>query len=219
MIDWTRHWETLANEPYKGITVDGNVIPNLFHLSSDIEVSAPIEAMKNAAVQLLDTATPSERTALAKPIHAPEWRHWANPEIYIYRHGIRLEEVSNELVDAVYDLMRASLSPTGYVKAWGCMKVNKFLGEVVNGRKVLNEGSYNFCLFGMPSQDEPWGWQIFGHHFCMNCMMIKGQMVISPIFMGAEPNIIDEGPDNGRAFHRPGTARYEADAVCGPSNT
>ena len=43
-----------------------------------------------------------------------------NPEIYVYHHGVRLEEVSEELVQAIHDIMRASLSPAGYAKARGC---------------------------------------------------------------------------------------------------
>jgi hypothetical protein len=31
----------------------------------------------------------------------------------------------------------------------------------------------------------------------MNCLIIGQQMVISPVFMGAEPDIIDEGSEKG----------------------
>ncbi|KAJ0417314.1 hypothetical protein BJY00DRAFT_316090 [Aspergillus carlsbadensis] len=67
----------------------------------------------------------------------------------------------------------------------------------MNGQKVLNEKTYNITIFGTPWQTTSWGWQIFGHHFDMNCMVIGTQMVITPVFMGAEPNIIDEGPYKG----------------------
>ncbi|KAJ4178682.1 hypothetical protein NW767_014810 [Fusarium falciforme] len=77
------------------------------------------------------------------------------------------------------------------------MKVNQFLGEVVDGTKVLNGNSYNFVIFGTPLANEPWGWQLFGHHLCMNCFVVGKQIVISPVFMGAEPNIIDAGPNKG----------------------
>lgn len=188
----------MYEQPYKGITVDGEVIPDLYHLAKKTSSSsAPTEAMTKSAQHLLSLTSPEVRKTLVRPLAAPEWRAWANPEIYISRHGIRLEEVSDDLVSAVHDLMRSSLSSTGYVKVRGCMKVNQFLGEVVNGTKVLNEKSYNFCIFGTPSISEPWGWQIFGHHLCMNCLVIKGQIVISPVFMGAEPNVIDEGPNKG----------------------
>ncbi|WZH46690.1 uncharacterized protein QYS62_007780 [Fusarium acuminatum] len=197
MIGWMKAWKELYDQPYKGITTDGHVTPNLFRLADKNEdFGAPVHAVK-AAQEAIDVASVEEKEKLLRPVDAPEWRFWLNPEIYTFRHGIRFEEASKDLVIALHGLMKASLSPEGYEKAHGCMKVNQFLGEVVNGTKVLNENSYNFVIFGTPSREEPWGWQIFGHHLCINCFMVGTQMVISPVFMGAEPNIIDEGPHEG----------------------
>ncbi|KAL4862674.1 hypothetical protein BDV12DRAFT_207075 [Aspergillus spectabilis] len=198
IIGWRKTWDELYNAPYKGITTDGHVIPNVHHLADEADdQGAPTAEMVKIAQKLLRIVTPQEREALLRQVDSREWRAWINPEIYISRHGIRLEEVSPEVVDAVHSLMRASLSDEGYYKAYGCMRINHFLGEVVNGRKVLNAESYNFCIFGTPSETEPWGWQIFGHHFDMNCFVLGKQMVISPVFMGAEPNVIDGGPYKG----------------------
>jgi hypothetical protein len=197
LVGWTETWKRLDSEPYKGITVDGNVIPNLYRLAEKGDEGVEVVEMLKAAHALLEVASPEQRQSLSKEVDSPEWRRWLNPEIYIHRHGVRLEEVSVELVTAIHDLMRASLSPAGYFKASGCMKVNGFLGEVVNGTKVLNERSYNFAMFGIPSTSEPWGWQLFGHHFDMNCFVLGKQMVISPVFMGAEPNVIDDGLHKG----------------------
>lgn len=182
-----------------GITTDGHLIPNVHHLAGTGEDhGAPTKQMVQAATRLISIASPEQRQALQIiDVDAPEWRAWVNPEIYVSRHGIRLEESSDAFVAAVHDLMRASLSEAGYYKAYGCMKVNHYLGEVVNGQKVLNLGSYNITIFGTPSETEPWGWQVFGHHFAMNCLVLKTQMVVTPVFMGAEPNIIDDGPYAG----------------------
>ncbi|KPI40651.1 uncharacterized protein AB675_10789 [Cyphellophora attinorum] len=197
MRGWKAHWESLAAQPYKGITTDGNVVEDLFHLNTEINGGDYRINLCAAATRVVEEAGDRERERLLKGLNAEEWRYWANPEIYIYRHGIRLDEISDELCEAVFAVIRASLSERGYAKARGCMKVNHFLGDIVNGRKVLNERSYNFCIFGKPSMTEPWGWQIFGHHFCMNFMIVGDDIVVSPIFMGAEPNVIDEGPDKG----------------------
>src|SRR5690606_20720764 len=40
-------------------------------------------------------------------------------------------------------------------------------------------------------------WQLYGHHCAVNCLVIGGQMVVSPVFLGAEPNEIDAGPEAG----------------------
>jgi hypothetical protein len=77
------------------------------------------------------------------------------------------------------------------------MLVNGFLGEVVDLETVLNEWSYNIALYGDPDLRAPWGWQLFGHHCAVNCLVVEGRMVLSPVFLGAEPDEIDAGPHAG----------------------
>lgn len=94
-------------------------------------------------------------------------------------------------------MLEATLSPAGYKKALGAMRVNGFLGDLVGAPKVMNEFSYNFCLFGEPSTTQPWGFSFYGHHLCLNVFLVARQIVISPWFTGAEPNLIDDGPYAG----------------------
>ena len=94
-------------------------------------------------------------------------------------------------------VLRASLSHKGYEIARDVMQLNRFLGDLVGGPAVLGEWAYTFCLFGAPSDSEPWGWQLFGHHLSLNCFVIGRQMVLTPCFLGAEPNYADTGPFAG----------------------
>jgi hypothetical protein len=111
--------------------------------------------------------------------------------------GLRLDECSEIVQGSIHSLMKASLSEAGYKKVHGCCLTNDFLGHLVNGKKVLNEHSYNFRLFGTPSLTQPWGYTFFGHHLCLAVVFHGGRMVIGPTFMGAEPDRIDEGPHEG----------------------
>lgn len=95
------------------------------------------------------------------------------------------------------NILEATLSPEGYQKALGAMRINHFLGELVESPAIMNEYSYNFVLFGEPSTERPWGFSFYGHHLCLNIFLYKRQIVISPWFTGAEPNTIDEGPHKG----------------------
>jgi len=200
---WVAQWNETLKQPYKGITIDGNVIPNLFSVAADGEDHGTRTAgMLSAAQELLSTATEAERVALSYPLDSPQWRYWNNPELYIFKSGVRLEESSRSLVTLIHNLLRATLSPSGYLKAAGCMKTNAFLGRLVHGEKVLNEESFNFVIFGTPSLTEPWGWQLYGHHLVLNVCVVETQIVFSPVFMGAEPNLIDEGVEsNPILFH------------------
>jgi hypothetical protein len=75
------------------------------------------------------------------------------------------------------------------------MRVNHFLGQVVKLPNILNKYSYNFLIFGTPSSSssKPWGWLLYGHHLCIACFFKGPQVILSPSFTGAEPNIIDDG--------------------------
>jgi hypothetical protein len=92
------------------------------------------------------------------------------------------------------------------------MRVNHFLGEIVQLPQIMNKYSYNFLLFGTPSSSSssPWGWLLYGHHLCLSVFFKGSQIVISPTFTGAEPNIIDEGEWAGTAIlHKEGDLGLE----------
>jgi hypothetical protein len=116
-----------------------------------------------------------------------------------YTGGLRLDECSEPVQTAVHELIRASTSTEGYQKILGCTLMNGFLGHLVNGRRVLNEHSYNFRLLGEPSRTESWAYTFFGHHLCLSVFVKGKRIVIGPTFLGAEPDRIDEGPSSRRS--------------------
>lgn len=187
-------WHQRCCEPFRGITCDGHRIADLYALADE---GAPTERMVAAARHLLSVLTGEEAALLRQDVQSENWRRWSNPELYVNRLGLRLDEARREVAIAILGVLQASMSETGYEKARNCMRMNHFLGQVVNAPKVMNEYSYNFMLFGEPSSTEPWGWNFYGHHLCLNCFVLQRQMVISPTFLGAEPNVIDEGPWKG----------------------
>jgi hypothetical protein len=153
--------------------------------------------MIETVIALLGILTPAQRSALCLPVDSELWRHWQNTELYVEHHGLRLDEASASVQDAVMAVLRASLSHRGYEIARGVMQLNRFLGDLVGGAAVLGEWAFTFCLFGAPSDSEPWGWQLFGHHLSLNCFVVGRQMVLTPCFLGAEPNYADVGPFAG----------------------
>jgi len=187
-------WKQRMAQPFVGITTNGQKIPDLFQLAGE---DAPNEQMVAAAGLLLSVVNADEAALMRRGVDSEHWRAWSNPELYVNHLGLRLDEIRPAVRDAILEVLRACMSAKGYDKARNCMRMNHFLGEVVNAPKVMNQYSYNFLLFGEPSLTEPWGWNFYGHHLCLNCFVVEKQMVISPTFMGAEPNIIDEGPWKG----------------------
>lgn len=157
----------------------------------------PINAIVDAAQAVLSNLNEQQENKVCFHIDDPEWRSWSNPEFLLSDKGIRLDEVMPELRTQVLGLLENTLSPEGYQKALGAMRVNHFLGELVQSPAIMNEFSYNFALFGTPSTTQPWGFSFYGHHLCLNIFLYKSQVVCSPWFTGAEPNVIDGGPYKG----------------------
>jgi hypothetical protein len=188
------NWRRMFEEPFRGITTHGHVIPDLFTLRPE---GAPTLAMIEAVNALTSQMTTEQKRKSCFPVGSNEWRHWQNTELYVEQHGLRLDEVGEPLREAVMAVLRAGLSPHGYELSRDVMRLNRFLGDIVGGPEVLSEWAYIFCLFGEPSTTEPWGWQFFGHHLCLHCFVIGEQMVLTPGFWGAEPSYADHGPFAG----------------------
>lgn len=66
--------------------------------------------------------------------------------------GLRLEFLERQKVDLVLDLLKASLSSSGYEKALGAMRTNQFLGEIVHAKSILNQYSYQCVKAILPEQ-------------------------------------------------------------------
>lgn len=158
----------------------------------------PIDEIVAATKALIGQLNDKQLSRLCYHIDSSEWRTWSNPEFLLSDKGIRLDEVSDDVRDKTMAVLKATLSHEGYEKAVGAMRINGFLGELVKAPAVVNEFSYNFVLFGdEPSTSKPWGFSFYGHHLCLSVFFYKTQVVMSPWFTGAEPNLIDDGPYKG----------------------
>jgi hypothetical protein len=193
-----RGWAPLQLAEFRGITEDGTLRPGQHPFTpARPGEEAPAAAMVAAALALEDALDDAGRAALRHPVDDVAWQTWANPEFMQFDTGIRLEFQPAVVQQRALELVAASLSPEGYALVHEMMLINGFLGEVVGLESILNEFSYNVALYGRPDPVAPWGWQLFGHHCAVNCLVVEGRMVVSPVFLGAEPNEIDEGPHAG----------------------
>jgi hypothetical protein len=191
-------WTPLYRNEFRGVTEDGTLREKLYELTpAEPGEEAPVAAMVAAAQDLLSVLDDDRRKRISFDVDAVEWQTWANPEFLQFDTGLRLELQPVEVREKALALMAASLSPEGYELAHAMMLINGFLGEVVDLESILNEFSYNIALYGEPDLRAPWGWQLFGHHCAVNCLIVEGRMVVSPAFLGAEPDEIDAGPHAG----------------------
>lgn len=187
---------TLADNPFVGITEDGSVPKGLFKIES---TGVSTDSIQKAAEAFIATLTDSQKKDTLHPVDSPEWRQWMNQHFYD-RWGISFEEMTEAQKEAGFDLLRASLSPRGFELARNIMKLNHTLGEMQGSQFMLGEWAYHITIMGTPSQIEPWGWQIDGHHLIINFFILRDQVVATPTFVGSEPMIADSGKFKGIAI-------------------
>ena len=94
------------------------------------------------------------------------------------------------------------------------MKLNEHALEITGKPEEYGEWLYWISIFGMPSPDEPRGWQIDGHHLNVNCFVLGDQLVLTPNFMGSEPVLARFGKYTGtRVFAAEEEQGYAPDAL------
>jgi hypothetical protein len=176
-------------EPFKGVTTNGTITPGLFPIRASGVSTAP---MRTAAERFLGVLNEEQRARTTFPVDNIEWRDWNN----VHRHarkGVNFQELTETQRERAFDLMRASLSAEGLRESRNIMRLNGYLAQVRNNFEEYGEYLYHLTVMGSPSELEPWGWQLDGHHLIINYFVLGDQVVMTPTFMGSEPVSVDTG--------------------------
>ena len=110
------------------------------------------------------------------------------------------------------------------------MKTDQTLLELNENTLRFGEEKYFFTMMGLPSPEEPWGWQLDGHHLVINYFVLGDQVVMSPVFLGGEPVVAESGKyagnailqheqDQGLAFLRSLSDAQRREAILYPDKT
>jgi hypothetical protein len=186
--------EAALAEEFRGITADGQITPGLFPLQQTGVSTGPI---REAVERFLAALGPEEQGKATFPLESDAWRRWCNLHTFVMRHGLLLEAMTEAQRDQALGVLRASLSEQGFTTARNVMKLNETIGEVTGLFEEFGEWLYWLSVLGTPSPDEPWGWQIDGHHLNVNCFVLGDQLVMTPMCMGSEPVYADLGKHSG----------------------
>lgn len=179
-----------SEEPVEGITANGQPVFGLFPIEATGVSTEPLVAAAGAFLEALGERQ-RERARLA--VDDPEWRRWSSHEAAAGA-GISLAEMSQAARKAALELLEASLSGRGFALTGDLMR--------------SGEWQYRIAVMGEPSASEPWGWQLEGDHLVINYFVLGDQVVMSPLFMGAEPvtsgstAALQDEQDQGRAMLR-----------------
>ncbi|HIO66124.1 MAG TPA: DUF3500 domain-containing protein [Planctomycetes bacterium] len=169
---------------------------------------ATIESISGAAIQLIEATTGSSREQLhvsslpgTKESGALfEWNFLPGK-----RTGLRLDEMNYLQRIRAQQLVRSTLSETGFLKWNAIVALEIVLRDMSkmknrNGKAdpSRNAGQYTFCIVGDPAGSAPWGWRVEGHHISLR-FLLQGNRLLSstPAFLGAAPTVSPVGPNIG----------------------
>ncbi|NNC65734.1 MAG: DUF3500 domain-containing protein [Gammaproteobacteria bacterium] len=186
--------------PYVGVTTAGEPIYGLFAI--DPEQGASNTDLVREAREFLAALTPEQHDKATFPVDDPEWRRWSNTSSYV-REGLGFDELTEEQREQAFELMRTAFSAKGFALSRDIMRLNHHLGELTNLPDRYSEWFYYLSFMGEPSETEPWGWQLDGHHLVVNYFVLGNQVVLSPLFTGSEPIIAESGRFKGVSIMEP----------------
>ena len=192
-------WRISLKEPFKGMTANGEIERELFPLR---RTGASMQSLIDAINTFLSSLDPAQRAAVHFDVSGEMWRTWSNIHRNLMRHGLCLAELSERQRELAYRILRAGLGARAYETARNGMKLNEHLAELTNLPDEFGELYYWISIFGEPSADRPWGWQFDGHHCNINCFVLGGQMVLSPMLLGSEPVLAESGIYKGTTVLR-----------------
>ncbi len=121
----------------------------------------------------------------------------------IERMGLPLMDMNQQQTKAAVNLLKATVSESAAETAVAVMQLETVLKQIEklpaeNLRR--HPGKFYFSVFGMPSQQQRWGWRIEGHHISFNFSSETGKIISgTPLFLGSNPAIVPEGyPEAGK---------------------
>jgi hypothetical protein len=182
-------------EPFSGVICP---VPGSQELSPLATSHASTASLLEASRTFLATLDVQQRRTACHAIDDQAWRQWSNIHPWLIpRSGVNLADLSPGQREAALALLRETMSEAGYQTARDVMRLNEHAFEISGKPDEYNEWYYWVSIFGTPSPNEPWGWQIDGHHLNVNCLVLGDQLVMTPTFMGSEPVLARFGKYSG----------------------
>ncbi|NQZ90489.1 MAG: DUF3500 domain-containing protein [Colwellia sp.] len=196
---WFTHNELSAlADKFVGISSKSGIQHGLFPIKS---TGISPQTIIDAGTDFLKALSPIQKLRTQFSVDDPEWRKWSNVDNGIYvRQGISFEEMTKEQKKKAWKLLQSSLSAEGVKLSKDIMKTDQTLSELNNDKLSYGEEKYFITIMGTPSKTEPWGWQLDGHHLVINYFILGDQVVVTPMFLGAEPSVTTSGKYIGNSI-------------------
>ena len=154
--------------------------------------------MRQAAIDLLDCLTATQRQVVTGTLTTAEWHWWT----YLpgERPGLRLGELTPQQRERAFDLLQTAFSPRGVADLAMVLRTEEIRRELARQDRHPQphlDPPYWLRVLGRPSSDEPWAWRISGHHLVAHATVVGQEVATAPQFVGAQPAEVLSGPHAG----------------------
>lgn len=127
------------------------------------------------------------------------WSNLPTGVLSFERNGIRMGDLTEKQLAAVFALLKASLSEEGYTLISQIVRADEILArDPIRAKRMgWTEDNYWLAIFGEPSTTNIWALQFGGHHLALNITFKGDQISLSPTLLAIEPAHFNDG---GKSF-------------------
>ncbi|MEM9347314.1 MAG: DUF3500 domain-containing protein [Planctomycetota bacterium] len=155
------------------------------------------ESTRSAATALIASLSDEQQKLVLYEIKASLRKDWHF--IPRERQGLMLGDMTAQQKKLVHQLMQTALSESGYLKATDIIWLETILYELSNQAPFRDPGKYALQIFGDPADKQSaWGWRLEGHHLSLNLTYTPEDIRMTPLFLGTNPAVVQEGPLAGK---------------------
>lgn len=135
-------------------------------------------------VQLLESVDHEDRSQLNYCVGDREMYSWTNVPGR-RPGGLRIGDLSEVSRERAWNALRALLSEQGFAK------VELLATDIEKASGAGTVADYTVAVFGNPRVDSAWGFQFDGHHIALNFLVHGNDLILAPMFLGAQPLTIN----------------------------
>jgi hypothetical protein len=172
--------------------------------------------MAESASAFLASLSPAQRAKIVHRFDDDAARtNWSNfPPTPNDRDGLLIAVLSAPQRTAFHAMLMSAMSSQGYMKSATIMWLDDVLHVEETGRLASQDppaeggttpdrypprrssANYRIVMFGQPGSAR-WGWMLTGHHLAANFTVVDGKVAFTPLFVGANPQVVKAGPYAG----------------------
>ena len=150
-----------------------------------------VERLVTAATDFIDTLDDTQRRRALLSFDETGRRYWS----YLpgQRAGVAMWALSRTQTKAAFRLLSVMVAPTAFARATAIIALEEVLDQLEGGRgDRRHSGDYWLAVFGRPGS-QAWAVRFEGHHLSVNSTVAAGEVVLTPLFLGANPATVWDG--------------------------